>query len=347
VARRYPVQVKCFAGIKLVRGLFALSVFAVFSCVVAGCDRLSAGTADAPFVRCPKLDAPKAREWKVGSVGLKTHDRDLELTGLTPPFAIAAFAGPAPGKGLTPADLATVRGASPKLVIVLGGLGDTEADVLATSRALATLTVPVLVVQGGRDRPAFVSAALEGLETENVIDASALWRVRIGQDVLVPLSGASHGRYAIDETACGHALDDVKALAAGLGARPQKERRFLVAWEAPGQGGAFAVARDSRGVDTGDADLAELARRIEAPGGLFAWPNVRAGEPAAQGGATRIASGQAAADFQLVVPRIAGPALALSSGGALPPSAALLTLDEAGLRLDSLLPTPPVATVLH
>jgi hypothetical protein len=315
--------------------------------MVAGCDRLSAGSSDAPFVRCPTLDPPKAREWKVGSVGLKTHDRDLELTGLTLPFAIAAFAGPGPGKGLTPADLATVRGASPKLVIVLGGLGDTEADALATVRALSTLAVPVLVVQGGRDRPAFVSAAIDTLETDNVIDASALWRVRIGRDVLVPLSGAAHGRYAIDEAACGHALDDVKALAAALGARPQKERRFLLAWEAPGQGGSFAVARDSRGVDTGDPDLAELARRIEAPGGLFAWPHVRAGEPAAQGGAARIGSGQAAEDLQLVVPRIAGPALALSSGGALLPSAALLTLDTAGLRLDSLLPTPaaqPVAT---
>lgn len=292
-------------------------------------------------MRCAKLDAPKAREWKVGSVSLKVHDRDLELTGLSRPFAIAAFQGPAPAQGLTAEALATVRGASPALVIALGGFGDTEADALRTLQALAALPVPVLVLQGGRDRPAFVSAALEALETENVVDVSALTRVRIGSDVLVPLAGAAHGRYAIDESACGHALDDVKALASALGARPASERRFLLAWEAPGQGGAFAVARDVRGVDTGDADLAELARRIGAPGGLFAWPHVRAGEPAAQGGAVLIAAGQLAADFQLVVPRIAGPPLALSSGAQLPPGAALLTLDEAGLRLDSLLPTPP------
>ena len=58
-----------------------------------------------------------------------------------------------------------------------------------------------------------------------------------------------------------------------------------------------------------------------------------------------MAPGQPAADLQMVVPRIAGPALTLSSGGELPLSAALLTLDSAGLRLDSLLPTPPVTAV--
>lgn len=294
-------------------------------------------------MRCAKLDAPKARTWKVGETSLKVHDRDLELTGLARPFALAAFAGPAPGKGLSADALATVRGASPKLVLALGGFGDTEADVLATLRALATLPVPVLVLQGGRDRPAFVSNALEQLEADNLVDVSALARVRIGHDVLVPLAGAAHGRYAIDETACGHALDDVKAIAAALGPKPQGERRFLIAWEAPGQGGAFAVARDARGVDTGDADLAELARRIAAPGGLFAWPHVRAAEPAAQGGSTRLAAGQAAEDFQLVVPRIAGPPVVRSSGASLTAGAALLTLDEAGLRLDALLPTPPPA----
>lgn len=311
------------------------------SCGVAGCDRLSGGTAEAPFVRCPKLDAPKARTWKVGETGLALKDRDLELTGLARPFAIAAFAGPAPGKGLSVGALGTVRGASPKLVLALGGFGDTEADTLATLKALATLPVPVLLLQGGRDRPAFVSSALEHLDADNLIDVSALARVRIGSDVLVPLAGAAHGRYAIDEAACGHALDDLKALATLLGARPAHERRFLLAWEAPGQGGAFAVARDVRGVDTGDPDLAELARRIGAPGGLFAWPHVRAAEPAAQGGATRIAPGQSFEDFQLVVPRIAGPPLTPSSGSALSAGAALLTLDDAGLRLDSLLPTPP------
>jgi len=175
-----------------------------------------------------------------------------------------------------------------------------------------------------------------------VIDVSTLQRVRIGRDVLVPVAGAAHGRYALDENACGHALEDIKTLAGALGAAPKDERRFMVSWEAPGQGGALAVARDVRGVDTGDADLAELARRIGAPGGLFAWPHVRAGEASAQAGTTRLAHGQAARDLQLVVPRIAGPSLTLSSGGQLASGAALLTLDDAGLRIDSLLPTPLV-----
>lgn len=320
--------------------LAALGLFALVSCALGACNRLSGGTEDAPFVRCPKLEAPKEHAWKVGATGLAVHERELKLSGLKLPFALAAFSGPAPGPGLTAAELATVRGASPKLVLVLGGLGDTEADVLATVHALATLPVPVLLIQGGRDRPAFLTAALEKVEAPNIVDASRLSRVRIGSDVLVPLAGAAHGRYSVGEGACGHALDDVKALAAALGPRPEQERRFLIAWHAPGGGGPFAVARDVRGVDTGDADLAELSRRIGTTGGLYAWPHVRAGEPAGQGGAVRLAPGQLAEDLQLVVPRIAGPALPLSSGGQLPPSAALLTLDAAGLRLDSLLPTP-------
>jgi hypothetical protein len=291
-------------------------------------------------VRCPRLDPPKTRAWKVGKAELSVKDGELEISGLPLPMAIGAFSGPAPGPGLTKEALSVLRGASPALVLVLGGLGDTDGAVLATARALATLPVPVLVVQGGRDRPAHVAAALVALETDNVLDVSALKRVRIGQDVLVPLAGSAHGRYAIDDEACGHALDDVKALAQALGPRPENERRFLLAWEAVGQGGPYAVARDVRGVDTGDADLAELARRIGAPGGLYGWPHVRAGEPVSGGGSQRLASGQAAADFQLVVPRIAGPPLTLSSGGQLAPAAALLTLDEAGFRLDSLLPTP-------
>jgi len=291
-------------------------------------------------VRCPGLDPPKTREWKVGKAELRVREGELSIDGLSLPIAVGAFSGPAPGPGLTQEALSVLRGASPALVVVLGGLGDTEAAALATVRALATLPVPVLLVQGGRDRPAHVAAALEALEADNVIDISALQRVRVGKDVLVPLAGAAHGRYAVDDEACGHALDDVKALAKALGPRPDGERRFLLSWEAPGQGGPYAVARDARGVDTGDPDLTELAHRIGAPGGLHGWPHVRAGEPVSGGGTQRLGPGQAAADFQLVVPRVAGPALTLSTGGQLAPAAALLTLDEAGLRLDSLLPTP-------
>lgn len=316
-----------------------MGLLAAVCCALVACDRLSGG-GDAPFVRCPKLAAPKPRRLQVGPASLELRERELAITGLPSPLAIAAFSGPAPGPGLTLEALASVRGASPGLVLVLGGLGENEAAALATVKALATLAVPVLVVQGGRDRPAIVGRALEAAGAEHVLDVSALAQVRIDRDVLVPVAGAAHGRYAVGEAACGHALDDVKALAEALGPRPAAERRFLLAWEAPGQGGPYAVARDARGVDTGDPDLAELARRIGAAGGVFGWPHVRAGEPAAGGGGRRLPPGESAADFQLVVPRIAGPALTLSSGGALPPSAALLTLDASGLRLDAWLPTP-------
>jgi hypothetical protein len=271
---------------------------------------------------------------------LRVKGRELELSGLALPMTFVAFAGPAPGPPLTAEALAAVRASNPAWVLVLGGLGDTEKDAVATLKALSTLSMPVLLLQGGRDRPVRVAAALEAVHGDHLVDISALRRVRLGKDSFAIVPGAARGGYAADPDACGHTLDDLKALSQQLGTRPSGERRFLWAWHAPGGGGAFAVGRDARGVSAGDLDLAELSTRIGTPGGLFAWPHVRAAAPSIQRGKARAGLGQASAELALVVPRLGGPPLQRSDGGQVPSSAALLTLDAAGLRLDSLLPEP-------
>lgn len=286
------------------------------------------------------LDPPADREWKVGRIGLRIRERELELSGLALPWTFAAFAGPAPGGVLKAAMLSAVRNANPALVLVMGGLGDSEAEAVATLKALASLAMPVLIVQGGRDRPAVIEAALESVHGDHLLDVSALRRVRVGKDSFAIVPGAAQGRYALDENACGHALADIKPLSQELGALPAGERRFIWAWHAPASVGPFGVGRDVRGVEAGDLDLAELAARIGAPGGIFAWPHVRAAEPSVEQGRAPASLGQASGNFALVVPRLGGPALERSDGTEVPSSAALLTLDATGLRLDALLPAP-------
>jgi hypothetical protein len=337
VALRYPAQVKCFDRACGTPARYAAILLWALS--FSGCERLRPGASEQAFERCAEA-SPSARRERVGALELVLEDRALEIKGLSWPFAVVAFSGPAPGGALKPEALASVRAASPALVFVLGGLGASEAEVTASLRALESLPMPVLLVQGGREHPAQLAAALESLESKHLFDVSGLQRIELGRDVLVPVPGSAHGRYSIDQGACGHALSEIKALAEALGPEPADERRHLIAWEAPAGGGPLSVARDAHGVDGGDPDLGELASRIGAEGGLFAWPHSRAGQPARQRGQRSASLGELAPDLQLVVPRLGGPAIERASGALLGSSFALLTFDSAGLRLDALVPAP-------
>jgi hypothetical protein len=332
------VQVNCFDRARRAIAR-CCSVILLWGLSFSGCDRLQRAGSEQAFERCAEAE-PAARHERIGAIELVLEERVLEVRGLTWPFAVVAFSGPAPGAPWRAEALAPVRAASPALVLVLGGLGATEAEVTQSLRALASLPMPVLLLQGGRDHPAHWSAALDALESKHIIDASGLLSVRLGSDALVPVPGAAHGRYAVDEGACGHALTEIKALAEALGPEPAKERRYLLAWEAPAGGGPVSVARDAQGVDGGDPDLGELASRIGAEGGLFAWPHLRAGMPVRGGGQRQAALGDAAADLQLVVPRLGGPPIERASGELVSSAFALLTFDAPGLRLDALVPAP-------
>lgn len=274
-------------------------------------------------MRCLAADAPAARAWRVGALSLALEDRALTITGLSGEVRIAAFAGPGGASGASLGDaVQSIRAARPHLALVVGDVGDDLATAKGTLEALAAIEIPVLVTAGGRDDATVLGEALDALAapaTDRVVDARALRRIALGRrDVLVPISGAPNGRYGRTDTACGFGTDDLDAVASDVGRAAEGERRFLLSWAAP----SGPAARGLADVDAGDPGLAALARRIGAPGGIFAWPRERALEPAGP-----------AADARIVVAPIAGPPVERADGARVPAGPALLVLGPGGLSL--------------
>jgi hypothetical protein len=316
----------------------------LFSCLLAlagcrGCVGLHAGQVhgDTPYVRCLAGAPPSSGTRKVGRLTLRLQERVLRVEGLRRPLTLAAFAGPGLGAAPAGAELAALRAAGPDLLLLLGDVGDRPATARATLAQLATLAAPTLVVAGGRDTPGRIADALDAVPAGNrmrIIDTTAIREIRLGSDTLVPVAGSLDGHYALEDAACGYGLDDLKHLAGELASG--RARRWLLAWEAPGLGGPRGVARTDQGVDVGSPALAQLSLRIGAPGGIFAWPRVQLGRPAIRKGAQRVAPGTAAADLQVVVPRLSGPAAERGDRSTVRPGFALLQLDPSGLSLREL-----------
>lgn len=317
------------------------NAWVIVLCALAGCDACGPGALEVggptPYVRCLAADPPRSETLAVGALRLAIEERALRITGLRDEVRIAAFAGPALGPPPDAAVLRRLTEAKPDLLLSLGGLGDSSTTAAATVKALASLAAPTLVVAGGRDTRERMRDALAAQPdgARKVIDITALDAVRLRRDTLVPVAGASNGRYALEPRACGYALDDLKARASELGARSSDEHRWLVAWEAPGEGGPLSVARGHAGIDAGSVDLAELARRIGAGGGVFAWPDVQLLRPSAGDGTRAVPSGVPAADLRVVVPRLTGPAHERSDGTRVLPGFVVLRFDAAGLSIDS------------
>lgn len=312
-----------------------LGASAGYGCTCLGGGSLSVGGAT-PYLRCIAADPAPPDGLAPGALAARAQDRRLVVEGLARPVRIAVFSGPALGPAPSAEQIGAIAAAKAQLALLLGGVGDDPSTVAATLHALGGLPFPTLVVAGGRDDPARIAHALGALPSERrrVLDVSAYQAVQIGQDVLIPVAGSFDGRYASGPSACGHGLADLKQLASSLGKPEPGARRWLAAWEAPGRGGPLAVARTETGIDTGSADLAELAERVGAAGGLFAWPAVQALRPRADGGTRSVPLGVAGEDLQLVVPRLAGPALERSDGSLAPTGFALVRFDSDGLAVE-------------
>lgn len=225
-----------------------------------------------PYVRCLAAEPPEPFEREVGGLGLELDGRVLRVKAPSAPVRVAAFTGPAPSRAPIDDAVGHVAAGSPDLLLALGSLGD-SAEVLARNlRALAGAGAPVLVLAGGRDDAAAVDQAFDDLEGDaarRVLDARALSVVRLGEDELVLVSGAPEGRYARTDTACGYGEPDLEALAEALGSPGAGvERRWLVSWASPAGWGLTGLG----GVDGGDPALAQLAERVGAARGIFAWP---------------------------------------------------------------------------
>jgi hypothetical protein len=219
------------------------------------------------------------------------------------------------------------------LILLLGDIGDTAQKAAATLKGLAALPVPTLLLAGGRDTRARIADALAAAASarERIIDASSLREIRLENDTFIPISGAASGAYALDSTSCGYGLSDLKQVASDLDEQGAG-RRWLLAWQAPSSPDGEGVTRTSTGLDLGSPTLAELAKRVGAPGGIFAWPHTQALRPRS---ATHhgLGADAPAEDLRLVVPRIGGAPLERDDGSHVAAGFALLQLGPAGLQL--------------
>lgn len=310
---------------------FAASI-AVLGLLLSGCEACGAnaglGASGARgYVRCLAAARPTERTLQLGSLRLVVEGRELRIEGATLPLRFAAMAGagfqdPPPAGG----GFDTLAASKPQLLFVMGGMGDTSERAQRVAERLGALKLPVVFVAGGRDARDRYSPAIAS--QEGIVDATALDQVRIGTDTFVPLAGSSEGRYALHDGACGFGLPDLKARAGRLGPAGPGERRWLLSWEAP----AGPLTRAP--TDIGSPDLAELATRIGAAGGLHGWPELQVGAPHSAVGPLH-PDAPPARDFALVVPRLWGPWQQRGDGERTAPGFALLELSESGLRLIS------------
>jgi hypothetical protein len=184
----------------------------------------------------------------------------------------------------------------------------------------------VLFVAGGRDRASVFRPALAALGRDsNLVDATALHRIRIDNNTFIPVAGADQGRYAVDEDACGFAGKDLDALINELGTAQSGDLRWLLSWHAPAASGAAAGSvRTESGVDLGSDLLGSFRERSGALGVLSAWPVGRA-EVGALGPLS-----------ERSVPRLFGPRLERPDGALVEPGVLALELDRQGLRVTGL-----------
>ena len=253
-----------------------------------------------PYVRCVAGEPPSAREGRAGAVQFRLQARELTLHKSGGKLRLALFAG-AGFQALSNDALLPLTVSDADVVVLLGGLGDSEALVRSTVNALTGLHRMVLVVLGGRDGYALSRDALDTVADPAVIlDASALRSIRVERVTLLPWAGAELGRYALDESRCGFGAEDLDAAAADW--RPAAaEQRWLLSWQDPEAAGGL---------------LGRFAQRVGAQGAIWAWPT---------------AEGDAA--DRVRVPRLSSPRAEAADGTLMSTGFALLEIGPDGLKV--------------
>lgn len=293
---------------------------------VAGCSAESKLRKEGatPYVRCvagPELDE---RTLRAGPWTLELKKRVLRVLGpTTRALRLAALSAPGFGDPLGSEALARIREANPDLLVLLGGIGDGPALASATFKALASLSMPSLIVLGGRDTWSAHEKALEELPSNaRIIDATVLRAIRIGNHTLVPLPGAEKGRYALQSAACGFDQADLDEAAQEIGAAPAGENRWLLSWQAPTRVAGALGPRTESGAALGSPLLTRFAQRVGAKGALYAWPTDEK-TAVVQAGPLGVAA----------VPRLFGPRLETSSGSRIPNGLLMLEVGNDGVRV--------------
>ena len=230
---------------------------------------------------------------------------------------VVAFAGPAPGRfGAAFSRLAAEP--APDVALLVGGVGDDRADIADTLAQLAGLPFPTFILPGGRDPLETLTAAhadLSPAQQRRIWLLAGYHRLQLGQHEFVVLSGAENGRYGLGDDTCGFDSDDLQTLGETLEASQAAPQRWLLSWVAPA---GRAVSSTPEGLEVGSEAVAELATKLGATSGVYAWPAVAAAEPVDHSG-TSVAVGQQGGSLHVVVPRLGGPALERADGSRLGP----------------------------
>jgi hypothetical protein len=304
----------------VVRGLTLVMCLYVVGCSAESKLRKEGKT---PYVRCVAGPEPDARTLRAGPWTFEIKQRVLQVQGPSRPLRIAALSAPgfsgAPGSDA----LARLRAAEADLLVLLGGVGEGTAAATATVQALASLSMPSLIVLGGRDTWAAHEKAFEDLPpAARIIDGTVLRAIRIGSNTFVPLPGAELGRYAVQAAACGFDQADLESAAQELGARQPGETRWLLSWQAPLTLGGTPGPKSAAGVALGSALVSSFAEKVGATGGLYAWPNDESAAAPARGQLGLVA-----------VPRLYGPRRAASNGALITNTLLVLEVSATGVNV--------------
>jgi hypothetical protein len=196
----------------------------------------AADEAKAPW-RCAAADVPALPDetiklghtWKLGG-----HALTLDGTGTVTIGVIADAGGAAP---TTLAALGRLRGklGDVDLLVSLGGMGASQAEIEATLGALAERAkFPVVALAGDLEPAPDHTAAIAALRKRGlaVIDARAVRTIALPGATIATVPGAgSLARLAAGADGCGYRSEDVSAILTDLAARPGL--RILVSSEAP------------------------------------------------------------------------------------------------------------------
>lgn len=167
--------------------------------------------------------------WKLSAHVMK-RDADGTMT-----IGVIADAG-----GAAPATLAALGRLRAKLdnvdlVIALGGMGTTRAELEATLGTLADRAeFPLVALPGDLENAGELSSAIAALRAKgmNVVDGRLVQRVEIGATLIAIVAGASDGsRLVAGADGCTYRADDITAAFADLTAN--KGLRILASTEAP------------------------------------------------------------------------------------------------------------------
>lgn len=289
------------------------------------------GGGPTPYLRCAQMDPPAARDVTLGATRLEVLEREVTVHGAMPIRVVIARGPAGAGEPLLPG-LDAIEAHAPAVVVLLGDLGDgsgTSADsVEALRAALAELTVPVLLLPGGRDDGELVREVLDDGDSEHLIDLSGVRSVHIGALELVPLPGAPDGRYALSERHCGLGTEDLERIAGDLSA--PSGLRLVLSTSAPATGDPRTAGID--GAEAGESLIADALLRVQARGGLYALPETAVAQPF--DGTTAVSVPTSATEsLHLVVPRLLGPASERADGSRQASGVVLLEVSDAGVSV--------------